>query len=92
MMMGIMPGEWDTCVGGTANCQKAQELLEAKVEQRTAELEAQKNGWKARSRSDSACSWRLSAFTGKLIDASRQAGQAEVASSVLHNVGNVLTV
>jgi PAS domain S-box-containing protein len=33
---------------------------------------------------------RLNEVHGQLVDASRQAGMAEVATSVLHNVGNVL--
>src|SRR5262249_28659625 len=33
---------------------------------------------------------RVSALTRQLMDASRQAGMAEVATGVLHNVGNVL--
>ena len=32
----------------------------------------------------------MQAVQGRLLDASRQAGMAEVATGVLHNVGNVL--
>src|SRR5258706_6562880 len=45
------------------------ELLESKVHERTASLEA---------------------VHRQLVDASREAGKSEVATSVLHNVGNVL--
>jgi two-component system NtrC family sensor kinase len=48
---------------------EANEQLEDRVRQRTAQLEETHN---------------------KLMDASRQAGMAEVATDVLHNVGNVL--
>jgi ligand-binding sensor domain-containing protein/signal transduction histidine kinase len=70
--------------------QEANVLMEVRVRERTAEL-AQTNATLlseieqrklAQSKSD--------ALQDQLIKASRQAGQAEVASSVLHNVGNVL--
>jgi ligand-binding sensor domain-containing protein/signal transduction histidine kinase len=56
--------------------QQARDLLETKVRERTAEL---RNQIEERKRLQS-----------ELLEISRRAGQAEVASSVLHNVGNVL--
>jgi ligand-binding sensor domain-containing protein/signal transduction histidine kinase len=70
--------------------QKAQELLEAKVEGRTAELEAQKARLESEIEERKRMQMEVERVHRLLVDASRQAGQAEVASSVLHNVGNVL--
>ena len=70
--------------------QKARELLEAKVEERTAELEAQKTQLESEIEERKRMQLEVERIHRQLIDASRQAGQAEVASSVLHNVGNVL--
>jgi ligand-binding sensor domain-containing protein/signal transduction histidine kinase len=70
--------------------QKARELLEAKVEERTAELEAQKTRLESEIEERQRMQLEVERIHRQLIDASRQAGQAEVASSVLHNVGNVL--
>lgn len=67
----------------------ADELLEAKrtledrVRDRTRELEQQVIA-KEKARAD------LAEAQSRLIDASRAAGKAEIATSVLHNVGNVL--
>ncbi len=70
--------------------QKAQELLEARVEERTAELEAQKTRLESEIEERKRMQLEVERVHRLLVDASRQAGQAEVASSVLHNVGNVL--
>ena len=70
--------------------QKARELLEARVEERTAELEAQKKRLESEIEERQRMQLEVERIHRQLIDASRQAGQAEVASSVLHNVGNVL--
>jgi ligand-binding sensor domain-containing protein/two-component sensor histidine kinase len=63
--------------------QAARDLLEAKVEERTAQLTRE---IKERER----VQLEVERVHRELVDASRQAGQAEVASNVLHNVGNVL--
>jgi ligand-binding sensor domain-containing protein/signal transduction histidine kinase len=70
--------------------EKAQELLEVKVEERTAELEAQKARLEGEIEERKRMQLEVERIHRQLMDASRQAGQAEVASSVLHNVGNVL--
>jgi len=62
---------------------KARDNLEAQVKQRTRELEAQVEA-KEKALSD------LSIAQTSLVAASRAAGMAEVATGVLHNVGNVL--
>nr|WP_319393558.1 ATP-binding protein [uncultured Desulfobacter sp.] len=62
---------------------KARDNLEVQVQQRTRELEHQIEA-KEQALSD------LSVAQASLVDASRQAGMAEVATGVLHNVGNVL--
>lgn len=84
--------------------QKASEVLEVTVRERTASLQAEVE---QRFRAQAELEGRKSALEkeieerkrmqlevekihGQLVDASRMAGQAEFASSVLHNVGNVL--
>jgi signal transduction histidine kinase len=62
---------------------EARETLEARVRQRTAELQTQVM---ERERAQT----ELEGIHGQLLVASRQAGMAEVATNVLHNVGNVL--
>jgi signal transduction histidine kinase len=57
--------------------------LEQRVEERTAEL-VEANGQLRRTLEQNR------SIHGQLMDASRRAGMAEVATSVLHNVGNVL--
>jgi C4-dicarboxylate-specific signal transduction histidine kinase len=63
--------------------QASHDLLETRVNARTAEL---RNEIEERKRIEQ----EVERIHKQLVDASRQAGQAEVASSVLHNVGNVL--
>lgn len=76
--------------GATINRQRtgdalleAKETLEARVRERTKELEEQVMA-KEKARTD------LAEAQARLMEASRAAGKAEVATSVLHNVGNVL--
>ncbi|MFO1476147.1 MAG: ATP-binding protein [Verrucomicrobiota bacterium] len=63
--------------------QAAHDKLEIRVEERTQELREQVAA-KERARDE------LAEAQQRLIQASRQAGMAEVATGVLHNVGNVL--
>jgi C4-dicarboxylate-specific signal transduction histidine kinase len=69
---------------------KTNEWLEKRVRERTLEMAAinasLKNEIEERKRMEA----EVSRVHRQLVDASRQAGQADVASSVLHNVGNVL--
>ena len=66
-----------------AELQTANDNLELRVQERTRELQEQVVA-KERARAD------LADAQKRLILASRQAGMAEVATGVLHNVGNVL--
>ena len=91
--------------------QQARNLLERRVEERTAELatanaslrdeikqrsrvqaelESQKNALLSEIEERKRMELEIERIHQQLLDASRQAGMAEVASSVLHNVGNVL--
>ncbi|MEZ4483395.1 MAG: HAMP domain-containing protein [Syntrophotaleaceae bacterium] len=62
---------------------EAKETLEERVEERTRELQTQVSA-KEKALSD------LAAAQSSLLEVSRAAGMAEVATGVLHNVGNVL--
>lgn len=63
--------------------QKDRDLLEAKVQERTLKLREE---IEERKRIQA----EVEQVHRELVDASRRAGQAEVATNVLHNVGNVL--
>ena len=63
--------------------QQAQDNLEKKVEERTRELKLE---IEEREQAEK----KLTALHRELVETSRQAGMAEVATGVLHNVGNVL--
>ncbi len=66
-----------------AQLQQTRDLLETKVQERTAEL---RNEIEERKRAQA----ETERLQSELLETSRRASQAEVASSVLHNVGNVL--
>ncbi len=70
--------------------QKAKEELELRVAQRTAELTAANRDLQAEVLERQEAEAKLEALHKQLLESSRQAGMAEVATSVLHNVGNVL--
>ncbi len=70
--------------------QAAHDLLEAKVKERTAELAESNTSLKGEIEERKRAQSEVERIHHQLVDASRLAGQAEVASSVLHNVGNVL--
>ena len=90
MLMGIYAGRVGHLRKRQGELQRAQALLEVSVEERTAELEAQKTRLENEIEERQRMQLEVERIHRQLIDASRQAGQAEVASSVLHNVGNVL--
>jgi C4-dicarboxylate-specific signal transduction histidine kinase len=70
--------------------QAAHDQLEAKVRERTAELAESNSSLKGEIEERKRAELEVEQIHRQLVDASRLAGQAEVASSVLHNVGNVL--
>lgn len=67
-----------------AQLQQTHDLLEAKVQERTAELRAEIEEREKVQK-------EVERVHRELLEISRQAGMAEVATGVLHNVGNVLT-
>ncbi len=67
-----------------AQLRQTHDLLEAKVQERTAELRAQ-------IAEREKVQQEVERVHRELMEISRQAGMAEVATGVLHNVGNVLT-
>jgi ligand-binding sensor domain-containing protein/signal transduction histidine kinase len=68
----------------------ARDLLEKRVEERTADLAESNILLKIEIEERKRMEMEVERINRELVDASREAGQAEVASSVLHNVGNVL--
>jgi C4-dicarboxylate-specific signal transduction histidine kinase len=70
--------------------QQAHDLLETKVNDRTAELASSNLSLKNEIEERKRVEMEVERIHRELMHASRTAGQAEVASSVLHNVGNVL--
>ncbi len=70
--------------------QEAHDLLETKVRERTGELAKTNSSLKGEIEERKRIEAEIQRIHRQLLDASRMAGQAEVASSVLHNVGNVL--
>ena len=69
---------------------QANENLEKRVEVRTAELAEMNTNLQGEVQYRIAAQEELLATQSQLTETSRQAGMAEVATSVLHNVGNVL--
>ena len=70
--------------------QAARDLLEKRVQERTAQLAESNASLTNEIEERKRMEQEVERIHRELVDASRQAGQAEVASSVLHNVGNVL--
>ncbi len=69
-----------------ANC-----VIEKKVETRTAQLQQANNDLRHEMAERQAIEQEREELTKQLMSASRDAGMAEIATGVLHNVGNVLT-
>jgi C4-dicarboxylate-specific signal transduction histidine kinase len=69
---------------------QSQDDLERRVAERTAELQETNERLNREIESRTRSQQELEATQQKLIETSRQAGMAEVATGVLHNVGNVL--
>jgi len=64
--------------------------LEQRVEVRTRELTAANEALRSEVAERQKAEAEVRGMSGKLADAARRAGKAEVATNVLHNVGNVL--
>jgi C4-dicarboxylate-specific signal transduction histidine kinase len=75
---------------GEAALQRAHEELEAKVKTRTQELSRANESLGREIGVRMQAEKELEATHQKLLDAARRAGMAEIATGVLHNVGNVL--
>jgi len=71
--------------------QRAREGLEVRVRERTAQLTKANQSLQVEIAERKQAEQKLEELHRQLLDASRQAGMAEIASGVLHNVGNVLT-
>jgi C4-dicarboxylate-specific signal transduction histidine kinase len=75
---------------GEAAIQKARDELEIKVVERTAELSRANRELSREISVRVQAEMELEKTHDKLVDAARRAGMAEIATGVLHNVGNVL--
>jgi C4-dicarboxylate-specific signal transduction histidine kinase len=73
-----------------AELREAQEELENRVRQRTLELQDSNQELRAEIAARKQAQQQLEAAQRGLLESARLAGMAEVATSVLHNVGNVL--
>jgi C4-dicarboxylate-specific signal transduction histidine kinase len=69
---------------------QSQDELERRVEERTGELREANQRLNTEVQSRKRSQQEIEAMQQKLMETSRQAGMAEVATGVLHNVGNVL--
>lgn len=70
--------------------QQANEKLEQRVTERTQQLEDARNLVQQQLKEKEAAMTTLQNMQSQLLDSSRAAGMAEIASGVLHNIGNVL--
>jgi two-component system, NtrC family, sensor kinase len=75
---------------GETAIQKARDELEIKVVERTAELSRANKELSRQITVRIQAEQELESTHQKLVDAARRAGMAEIATGVLHNVGNVL--
>jgi C4-dicarboxylate-specific signal transduction histidine kinase len=76
--------------GRDAALRGAQDALEQRVAERTSELRTANELLNVEVENRKRSQQELEAMQQRLMEASRQAGMAEVATGVLHNVGNVL--
>ncbi len=70
---------------------QAHEQLEQRVEERTRELNQTNRELSAEIASRKRAQQELEVMHQQLVEASRQAGMAEIATGILHNVGNIIT-
>ncbi len=75
---------------GEATIQRAQDELELKIEQRTAQLSQANQDLSREITERKRTQQELDAAHQEVLASARRAGMAEIATGVLHNVGNVL--
>ena len=75
---------------GKRQLQAAHDQLEARVEERTRQLSEANQGLGREIAERRRAEKQLAEVHHQLVDAARRAGMAEIATGVLHNVGNVL--
>jgi ligand-binding sensor domain-containing protein/signal transduction histidine kinase len=90
LLLGLYLWRFDHLRRKQRRLQEVNDLLEIKVEHRTVELANSNAALKDEIEERKRMELEVERIHKQLMDASRQAGQAEVASNVLHNVGNVL--
>ena len=83
-------GMLDQIQQGEAAIQRAQDELEAKIEQRTAQLSLANQELSREISERLRAELELDSAHQQLVSSARRAGMAEIATGVLHNVGNVL--
>ncbi len=92
--LGTLYDEFNTMLAqiqeGKLQLQAAHDLLEARVETRTRELSEANQGLSREIAERRRAERQLADMHHQLVDAARRAGMAEIATGVLHNVGNVL--
>ncbi len=94
VVFGILAGAYLWRIGYLTRqrlaLQKSRDLLETEVRHRTAELAEANQTLRQDIEERGRMQAEIDKIHKQLLDQSRQAGMAEVATSVLHNVGNVL--
>ncbi|MHB1036928.1 MAG: ATP-binding protein [Pirellulales bacterium] len=83
-------GMLDQIQRGETELQRAHDLLEARVEERTRQLSRANVELNKEIAERKRTEEELETVHEQLVDAARKAGMAEIATGVLHNVGNVL--
>jgi two-component system, NtrC family, sensor kinase len=92
--LGTLYDEFNTMLEqiqqGERQLQAAHDLLEARIEERTRQLSEANQGLSREIAERRRAEKQLADVHHQLVDAARRAGMAEIATGVLHNVGNVL--
>ncbi len=92
--LGALYDEFNTMLDqiqhGKRQLQAAHDELEQRVEQRTRQLSEANRGLSRENAERRRAEKQLAEMHQQLVDAARRAGMAEIATGVLHNVGNVL--
>jgi C4-dicarboxylate-specific signal transduction histidine kinase len=78
-------------IGYKREIEEARNLLEHRVQERTAQLEIANKQLKTEIDERKKAELKSVSLNDQLIVAARRAGMADIATSVLHNIGNVLT-